>query len=304
MTNFDLNHLIDLDALLSEGSVSGAAKRLNLSASAMSRRLAHLRHALGDPLFVLAGRRLVPTERVRALHDRVRALIEDVRGILLPPAVDIAQIARTFTIRANAGCIGAWAATLTSRVLAEAPGITLRFMPLPERSMDALRNGEVDLDLGVLDATAPESTTQALLKTSLVGVVRGEHPLQEQTAVDVRHFVAWPHVNASRRGLAMGPIDDELRKLNTKRHVAVVVPAFQAALAMVMNSDFIATIPEPFVFWSAHAKQLHVFALPVKTPDVNIAISWHPRQHADPIHAWLREHVRKTTETQGPRSNI
>jgi len=48
----DLNHLIDLDALLSEGSVAGAAKKLHLSAPAMSRRLAHLRHALGDPLFV------------------------------------------------------------------------------------------------------------------------------------------------------------------------------------------------------------------------------------------------------------
>ncbi|MDU9537430.1 LysR family transcriptional regulator, partial [Escherichia coli] len=39
----DFNLLITLDALLEEGSVAGAARRLGLSASAMSRALARLR---------------------------------------------------------------------------------------------------------------------------------------------------------------------------------------------------------------------------------------------------------------------
>ncbi len=43
----DFNLLITLDALLEEGSVAGAARRLGLSASAMSRALARLRETTG-----------------------------------------------------------------------------------------------------------------------------------------------------------------------------------------------------------------------------------------------------------------
>jgi len=59
----DLNLLITLDALLAEASVARAARRLRLSASAMSRSLARLRETTGDPLLVRAGRGLVPTPR-------------------------------------------------------------------------------------------------------------------------------------------------------------------------------------------------------------------------------------------------
>ena len=48
----DLNLLFTLDALLAEGSVARAARRLHLSPSAMSRALARLREATGDPLLV------------------------------------------------------------------------------------------------------------------------------------------------------------------------------------------------------------------------------------------------------------
>ena len=295
MSHLDLNHLIDLDALLREGSVAGAARRLNLSAPAMSRRLAHLRHALGDPLFVQAGRGLVPTQRALDLHDRVRAVIEDVRGILAPPTVTLAEVQRTFTIRTSDGFVGLWAATLSARIMAQAPGVTLRFVPRPEKSMEALRSGEVDLDLGVLEGHAPEIKTQTLLNTQFMGVVRVGHPVCTDPVVDVPAFIAWPHVNASRRGLVSSPIDEALARMGAQRRVAMVVPSFQAALAMVMNSDFIAAIPEPFARWSAHAADLHMFALPVQTPAARIALSWHPRHDAEPLHRWLREHVRETT---------
>jgi len=59
----DFNLLLALDVLLAEGSVAGAARRLGLSPSAMSRALARLREVTGDPLLVRAGRGLVPTPR-------------------------------------------------------------------------------------------------------------------------------------------------------------------------------------------------------------------------------------------------
>ena len=64
----DMNLLVALDALLDEGSVVGAARRMNLSPAAMSRTLTRIREAVGDPILVRAGRGLVPTPKALELQ--------------------------------------------------------------------------------------------------------------------------------------------------------------------------------------------------------------------------------------------
>jgi DNA-binding transcriptional LysR family regulator len=78
----DFNLLLTLDVVLAEGSVARAAKRLQLSPSAMSRVLARVREATGDPLLVRAGRGLVPTARAQELGDQVRQLVQGVEAVL------------------------------------------------------------------------------------------------------------------------------------------------------------------------------------------------------------------------------
>src|SRR5476649_2291166 len=107
MADIDLNLLIALDALLAEGSVVGAARRLGLSASAMSRALARLRTATGDPLLVRAGRGMVPTPHATELRERVRNLAHDAQAVLRPvvTSLALAELQRTFTIRSNDGFV-------------------------------------------------------------------------------------------------------------------------------------------------------------------------------------------------------
>lgn len=100
MSNPDLNLLITLDAVLSEGSVVRAAKRLRLSPSAMSRALARLRESTGDPLLVRAGRGLVPTPRAIELRDRVSQLVRDAQEVLRPAELlELKELDRTFADR-------------------------------------------------------------------------------------------------------------------------------------------------------------------------------------------------------------
>src|SRR5215212_9690051 len=101
MSRPDLNLLVTLDVLLTEGSVARAARRLRLSPSAMSRTLARLRATTGDPLLVRAGRGLVPTPRAIELRERVGQVVQDAEAVLRPvTAPDLARLERTFTIRA------------------------------------------------------------------------------------------------------------------------------------------------------------------------------------------------------------
>ena len=106
MSNPDFNLLVTLDAVLAEGSVARAARRLKLSPSAMSRALARLRETTGDPLLVRAGRGLVPRPRALELRERVSALVQEAKAVLHPArGLDLQRLVRTFTIRSREGSI-------------------------------------------------------------------------------------------------------------------------------------------------------------------------------------------------------
>lgn len=292
MNHLDFNLLLDLDALLREGSVVGAARRLHLSSPAMSRRLTRLREAAGDPLFVPAGRGLVPTQRALALRDPVQAAIEQVRRVFTPEDIDFSRLERTLTLRANDGFAGAWASRLAANIGAEAPGVCLHFLARADKDSAALRDGLVDLDVGGRAVAEPEMHSELLFKASFVGVVRAGHPLAGRGQVSVEDFVSASHISASRGCLANGNIDETLQARGLRRRIAIVAPGFQAALMMAATSDLVAAMPEPFARWALTHQRLHLFKLPVATPDIDISQTWHPRHHTDPVHRWLRGHVR------------
>src|SRR5689334_6541743 len=243
----DLNLLIALNALLSEGSVSRAAERLGLSESAMSRTLARLRETTGDALLVRAGRAMVPTPRALALRDRVRALIDEARAVLQPAGdLDLSTLERMFTVRANDGFTEAFAHLLVARTAREAPGVRLRFAPKPDKDVRPLREGLIDLDVGVLGESGPEVRVQALYRDRFIAVVRQGHPLHADGEVTPERYAACEHVVTSRRGRIAGPVDGALAAAGLTRNVAVIVPSFGTALSTAAATDMVALIPASY----------------------------------------------------------
>ncbi|HLJ72908.1 MAG TPA: LysR family transcriptional regulator [Roseiarcus sp.] len=290
----DLNLLIALDALLTESSVAGAARRLGLSASAMSRTLARLRAVTGDPLLAPAGRKMVPTPRAEALRAEVSELSEAVQAVLRPePSPDIRSLERTFVIRANDGFVDVFAARLVAAVAAEAPGIRLRFAPKPDKDPRPLREGRIDLDIGVLGETAPEFKTKAMFRDVFIGVARANHPLLTDGPITPERFIAFGHVVASRSGRPHGPVDDALAVLGLSRTIAAVVPSFPAVFSVVSASDLLGLAPRSY-FALDHSSEtarrgpIVSFALPVRVDGITVSQIWHPRHDADPAHRWLR----------------
>jgi len=64
-----------------------------------------------------------------------------------------------------------------------------------------------------------------------------------------------------------------------------------AAIALARETDLIASVP------GRHTERLrrgmHTFDLPFETPELAIAMLWHPRMDADAAHRWLRACVRE-----------
>ena len=283
----DLNLLLTLDVLLSEGSVTRAAKKLSLSPSAMSRALARLRETTGDPLLVRAGRGLVPTPRALELRARVGQLVEDAQTVLRPAAIpDLQQLIRTFTLRTSEGFAENFGPALIARASLEAPGVRLRFVQKLDKDSAPLREGTIDLETGVVANTmGPELRAQALFKDHFVGVVRMGHSLS-QGRIDPARYAGGRHIGISRQGLEMGPIDDAVSALGLRREIATIVGGFSTAVAMARASDLIASVPKRHT--GNLREGMHTFALPFITPEFTVSLLWHPRLHADPAHRWLR----------------
>ncbi len=294
MEDIDLNLLTALDALLTEGSVTAAARRLGLSASAMSRTLGRLRTATNDPLLVRAGRGLVPTPRAIDLRKRVREVTREVREVLSPQVVDldIATLDRTFTIRASEGFIELFSAPLVTAITATAQHVRLRFAPKPDKGARPLREGEIDLEIGVLGVSAPEVRAQLLFRDQFIGAVRIGHPLLTGPMSPER-YAACKHVVASRRGAFTGPVDDALGEVGLRRDVVAVVPGFPDAIRIASRTDLVALVPRScFRSPDPLTEGLTTFELPVRTPEIAISAMWHPRMDADSPHRWLREQVK------------
>lgn len=295
----DLNLLAALDALLAEESVTGAAKRLHLSVSATSRLLSRLRSVTGDPLLVRAGRGLVPTPRALALQAEVPDLVRDLRRVLSPEAApfDPASLRRTFVIRANDGFVDLFATALIEAAEV-APAVCIRFAPKPDKDAEMLRDGRIDVEVGVLGSSAPEMRVQQLFRDRFVGVARAGHPILDGEVTPER-FAAFRHVVTSRKASSIGPVDVALEALGLRRQIVAIVPAQRDALAIASRSNVVATVPSlclPAASSSMADRMqgLVAFPLPMPTPDIAVSLQWHPRMDADPAHRWLRELMKVT----------
>lgn len=301
MSDPDFNLLVALDILLAEASVAGAARRLNLSTSAMSRTLSRLREVTGDPILVRAGRNMVLTPWAEASRDRARNAVHEARAVLQPSmeTLNVQNLARFFTIRANDGFVVAFGPALIAAVAEVAPEVCIRFAPKPEKTSRYLREGLVDLEIGVQSNMGPEIRLQRLFHDRFVGAVRKTHPLASLPNIGLNDYVSWGHVVAAPDGSLHGFVDDALAEAGMTRKIASVVPGFPTALSVALASDLVAMVPALYLQNPHMTEQLHVFELPFKTRTITVSQMWHPRMENDPGHRWLREKVIAVCRTVG-----
>jgi len=198
MKQADFNLLIALDALLQEENVSRAAARVGLSTPAMSHALARLRTQVDDPLLVRAGQRMVLTPRADGLRARVEAVVREARDVLAPPPIeDVRTVQRTFRIHTSDHLITVLGGEL-DRLAREGPNITLHVMPCIAETPAQLRDGTVDLAIGVFDYSPyselpTDLRIQQLYEDEFTCVVRAGHP-DVARSLSLEQYAALEHV--------------------------------------------------------------------------------------------------------------
>lgn len=302
MESPDLGILVALDALLQEGSVTGAARRVGLSTPAMSHALARIRERLGDPILVRSGRGMLLTPRALALKPQVHDLVAAARRTLEPERPFVArELTRTFVVHATDYVLTILGAAVDRILRDEAPGVCVRFVPNTPDDPALLRDGGSDLAVGIYGDLPQEMRHRQLLTDRFVCVVRRGHPATRRRFT-LEQFVGAPHIQVAPRGKPGGYIDDVLHARGLARTVARAVPYFLTALHLAAETDYLLTISERIARRFADALGLALLEVPAKLRPYALSLVWHPRVDGEPAHRFLRDvFVRAAAEAAGDR---
>lgn len=306
----DLGLLVSLDALLQEGSVTGAAKRVGLSTPAMSHALARIRERFGDPILVRSGRGMLLTPRALALKPQVHHVVTEARRTLEPERPFVPrELSRTFVVHASDYVLTVLGATVDRILREESPKVCVRFVPNTPDDSGMLRDQGSDLAVGIYGDLPQEMRTRQLLTDRFVCVLRRDHPAAVKR-LGLERFVSLDHVQVAPRGKPGGYIDDVLRERGLSRNVARAVPYFLTALQLVAETDYVLTVSERIARRYEATLRLTIVEAPLPLRPYALSLVWHPRLETDHAHRFLRDvFLRAAKEVaaerhEGPRTRL
>jgi DNA-binding transcriptional LysR family regulator len=293
LNSLDLNLLVALDALLLEGNVSRAAMRIGLSQPATSHALQRLRDLIGDPLLVRSGARMELTPRAQALRSPLAQTLDQVRGLFVPDAFDVARSERQFRLMMPDLAVELLMPALMEKITRLAPNVRIDVVPWRGPAIftaDFARTIDMVISLG----NAFKGFHRQLLYTDADALaVRRGHPARN--ALKRREaFLDARHVAVVIRGQNEDMIDTWLRGKNIERRIALVVPGYIEALHVAARTDLVAFVPRRLI--AALSKQLSLVAVtPPLDPGTDEQYMFYPtRAQMDPASIWLRKLVLET----------
>lgn len=296
----DLNLLRLVEAVLREGSASRAAVALRLSQPAVSQGLRRAREVFGDPLLARHGNRLIPTPRGTALLPELRAILDQVEGLLSPGRFDPAQATRDFVIGTSDLGQVLILPKLVAHVARQAPNCRIKVVPPPR---DAIEAEGLDLALMGAPKTAGPLRWQMLFHDHFVLIARRNHPVLS-SPLSMQVFLQLSQALVSPRSEGFeGPVDAALAKLRLKRRVALMVPNFMSLLPILLESDLVAAVPQRFADLPSVRETCGHCSLPLAAPGYAMKAVWPIARDADPSGNWLRGLLMDTPGTDTRRGN-
>lgn len=300
LSRFDLNLFVLFEAVREEAHVGRAAERLNLSPSAVSHGLSRLRRLLNDPLFLRTPKGVVPTGRAEELAGPIAEILAQARRVVATAEpFDPATSTRRFTIGAPDGALAAILSPLLARLRKNAPSVDIgirQVLPLPG-PVDADRAWSVGLadlesralDIAILpaDRVPPRFARHMLFDEEFVIGMRKGHAFARKPTLD--RYCEARHLVVSMAGDPFGFVDKALAEHGRSRRIAMTVPNFMLALALVADSDLLAALPQSLLSRNAARFGLQSVGAPVPLPGFQISAIATRSALTDAGVAWLFE---------------
>ncbi len=292
LAQINLNLVVVLEVLLEECSVSGAARRLGVSQSAVSQSLGQLREALDDPILVRAGRTMVRTPKADVLAAGLGAALGELQRVLYETqAFEPATFERRFVVGSNTEMAWLIGSNLYARLQALAPRVEVVF----ERTSGAI---EAKLTSGVLDFAIEGELDDRrglgrhpLRPESFVTLLREGHPCAPAAgeALTPEVWLSIPHLVVGQAHPRRDVIDGLLGAHGLERTVGMRVSSVLSCGAIVEETDMCWSTIGAVAYRMMERHRLVAYDLPLPQPSLPPGfVYWHERWSRDPGHAFMR----------------
>ena len=289
LAGIDLNLLVALDALLTERSVTRAARQLGIGQSAMSSSLKRLRKLLGDELLSRVPEGMALTPRAMALVAPTRASLRQFQSIVLrEDAFDPGSVERTFAVAVPGSVEMLLGPRLLAALMRQAPGIRLTFRVFDyDTVLKELDADRLDLAIGLITAGGLQHKVRPLHGFRYMCLFNDEL-LRVGTPISLEDYLRFPHIMTSMTGTERGAVDDALARIGRTRRLAATTPRFMTVPFLVKEAPVITTMVAEIAMVVADSLGLTTSPVPVAVDDFTISMLWHASYDHDPAHRWLR----------------
>jgi DNA-binding transcriptional LysR family regulator len=291
----DLNLLRVFLAIWDLRSLTAAGDRLGLTQPAISHALRRLRDHFGDPLFVRAANRMLPTDAAVRLHEPLDRALSIINNALKERAAfDPRTTQRTFRIAMSDIAEVYSLPRLMTKLTRIAPSARIDVIPLvPDNVVGAMRSGEVDLAIGHVKNTGEECNSIEIFNDRFICLVRAGHPvgraaLTKASFAGLRFFYARITSPIHHQTIEQWFADrDAGPQIAVRGH-------FMVSPEIVRNSDLAAIFPESLALRLRRAKDFRRLDLPFGLPPIEVKVHSHARFASDMGIKWMCEMAAKT----------
>ncbi len=294
----NLNLLIALDHLLTEKSVTNAAKKLAITQAAMSNNLQQLRELFTDDLLVREKHHMLLTPYAKDIHPKLHQIIEELRTLITDGQRFIPEKSeRVFKIGMSDYMVSLVMPGLLKYLEKNAPHIRIIIAPIQYAcSSDPFEVGDYDLAISKLFSSPPSIRSTLLFKDKGVCLLNPRHPLAKKKKITLAEYIAGEHVavRSDKNSYFSSLIDQTLLQLGVERRVQLALPFVTPIFKILESSEtLIGTMIKSMATLYQHNTHCIIKPLPFEMPYGEFYLVWHQRHANDPGHQWLREVIER-----------
>ena len=257
----DAPALVGFVAIAETGSVHSAARRLNISQAALSRRLQRLEKALGVDLFLRQGRRVVLSEAGTRLLPDARAHLD----ALMTALSAVSDDAQYGPPRVTFGCVPTVSRVILTQVVAgfvsRRPDARIRAFDLSALEVPKLvAQRKTDFGVGMLGFNSADLNEQLIGEDPMVLVVGRDHAFTGQHAVPWSMLSGQPLIATGAGSGVRGLLENVRNTIGVELNWQHEVQHLQTAIEWVAAGIANAVLPRLALF-NHSLDNLHVLRL-------------------------------------------
>jgi DNA-binding transcriptional LysR family regulator len=239
----NLKHIEVFHAIMRTGSVTGAARMLNVTQPAISSVLKHLESRLRMQLFDRTGGRLQPTAEAHALMPDVAGIFGRLEAIERLTQDLAGGRLGSLSIAASSPIANGRLAALVAALLAERPGTRIALQSLASPLvLDRVANREAEIGVAYAPVAHPEVVTEVLGRNGIGCVMRSDHPLASRSEVEVSELANHALITYLPQALMRPYIDRALDQAGVLPNIAVQIGLSITGMALAYQGAGIALI--------------------------------------------------------------